>query len=233
MSGVIRPITINVKQGDVKYICNELCTNNIYTCRFRLIYIGNNSKLKKYMESVLKISNHVLADVTMEFDKTSTRINQQVYNDENGDEQMFVRLGFNGELKSFNNYITGKSIDRKFPNLNLDNYKGICYIFFLLCVKKAYHLGYATDDSQILASVYPDIIGKDKTLSWNKIIKYYKKIGFELLYPEYLDSVIQGNQDDECVPIIIKVKDINYFLDDCISTHYLPNLLYDMLSENL
>ena len=175
---------------------------NTLHCKAYLEYIGENKTLLEYIEGLRQHYEPIIAYVNIRFDSDTMTYRGAGYDinyTRRGTKK--IKLPFfmyNGFLNQFYNYASGYDLYKKFPVLQKT--KGISYVLLMCCICEALKLGFITPESILMLEASGSIEGE----SMLKLIKYYEKIGFSVMYPEYLDIGVQ----DQFVPMKAQVKTI-------------------------
>jgi hypothetical protein len=182
--------------------------------RATLIYKGDNTEFIDYIEKLntsgkltgSQINIQELASVTITF-YPNTNFEDYQYNydyDDNPDLAVYYKDGYDGFLNGFYNRLTEYKLDTtKFSFLK--QLKGISYGMLLCCICKAIKAGLIIHSSTIILEASGNIIDMDSRQSIGHL-KYYEKIGFKKMFPDYYDIAI--NSESGYIPMIAQVKDI-------------------------
>ena len=177
-----------------------------------LTYKGDNQEFIDYIESVnidRKLKNKIdikkLASVTISF---YLQFKPYIYNyDDKMDPNLALSYkdDYDGFLNEFYNKITEYKLNTtKFPFLK--QLKGISYGMLLCCICKAMSERLITRSSTIILEASGGIIDMDRGQSIDNLVKYYERIGFNQMFPDYYDIAIKS--ESGFIPMIAQVKDI-------------------------
>jgi len=183
--------------------------------RATLMYKGNNTEFTDYIEKLNtsgkltggKINIQSLASVTITFySKTIFEDYEYKYDyDDNPKLAVYYKDGYDGFLNGFYNKLTEHKLDTK-RFLFLKQLKGISYGMLLCCICKAIKAGLIKNSSNIILEAAGVIIDMDSRQSIGNLVKYYERIGFKKMFPDYYDIAIKS--ESGYIPMIAQVKDI-------------------------
>jgi hypothetical protein len=183
--------------------------------RATLIYKGDNTEFIDYIEKLntsgkltgSQINIQELSSVTITFYyKTNFEHYQYNYDyDDNPKLAVYYKDGYDGFLSEFYNKLTEYKLDTK-RFLFLKKLKGISYGMLLCCICKAIKSGLIKNSSTIILEASGNIIDMDSRQSIGNLVKYYERIGFKKMFPDYYDIAI--NSESGYIPMIAQVKDI-------------------------
>ena len=180
-----------------------------------LIYKGGNPDFMDYIKKINTSGNLVgpairiqeLASVIITF-YSDTQSEPYEYNydyDDNPDLVVYYKDGHDAFLNGFYNMLTQYKMDTtKFPFLK--QVKGISYGMLLCCICKAIKEGLITLSSTIILEASREIIDMDSRQNMANLVKYYERIGFKKMFPEYYKIAIES--ESGFIPMIAQVKDI-------------------------
>ena len=180
-----------------------------------LIYKGGNPDFIDYIKKINTSGNLVgpaiciqeLASVIITF-YSDTQSEPYEYNydyDDNPHLVVYYKDGHDAFLNGFYNMLTQYKMDTtKFPFLK--QVKGISYGMLLCCICKAIKEGLITLSSTIILEASGEIIDMDSRQNMANLVKYYERIGFKKMFPEYYKIAIES--ESGFIPMIAQVKDI-------------------------
>jgi hypothetical protein len=180
-----------------------------------LIYKGDNREFIDYIEKLnnsgdligSKINIEELASVSITF-YFNRNFEDYEYNydyDDNPELSVYYQNGYDGFLNGFYNKLTEYRLDTNRFSF-LKQVKGISYGMLLCCICKAIKDSLITPSSIIIVEASGVIIDVDSRQSIANLVKYYERIGFKKMFPDYYDIAIKS--ESGYIPMIAKVKDI-------------------------
>jgi hypothetical protein len=172
-------------------IQSKTMNNKRLYCKATLEYVGEDQNIKE------DFRGDKLAFVDISFDTELSEYSQS-YELDNG-RQIMLSTSYHGFLHKFYNYVSQRSLYKKFPVLQKT--KGISYVLLLCCICEALKLGFTTLESEIILEASGLIAGQ----SMLNLVKYYEQLGFSVIYPEYLELGLDQEYNG-FVPMKAKVQ---------------------------
>ena len=176
-----------------------------------LTYKGDNTEFIDYIKSLNAFHNlsekylEKLASVMITF-YTDRQVKPYKYKyDDDKPDIVYYENGYDGVLNGFYNMLTGYKLDTQRFSF-LKQLKGISYAMLLCCICKAIKEGLVTLSSTIILEASGGIIDMNRVQSIGNLVKYYERIGFKKMFPDYYDIAIKS--DGGYIPMIAQVKDI-------------------------
>ena len=198
---------------DIKIIETKKDKEIVY--KATLIYKGDNREFIDYIEKLntsddligSKINIEELASVSITF-YFNRNFEPYEYNydyDDNPELSVYYQNGYDGFLNGFYNKLTEYRLNTNRFSF-LKQVKGISYGMLLCCICKAIKDSLITPSSIIIVEASGRIIDIDSRHSIANLVKYYERIGFKKMFPDYYDIAIKS--ESGYIPMISQVKDI-------------------------
>ena len=133
---------------------------------------------------------------------------------------------YQGIIRESTNFIN--KMVKKYPFL--ENFKYIDYFFIMVYLQKALDSKIISESSNIILQVRIPSEKLNKQKSMVKLLEYYEKIGFEQMFPEDYEKVIENLyvNENNYIPMIGNVKMIMYLFR--LQTHDFT-VAYELLDE--
>jgi hypothetical protein len=196
---------------DIKIIETNIKKDKKIVYEATLTYKGDNTEFIDYIKSLNAFHNlsekylEKLASVMITF-YTDRQVKPYEYKyDDDKPDIVYYENGYDGILNGFYNMLTGYKLDTQRFSF-LKQLKGISYAMLLCCICKAIKERLVTLSSTIILEASGGIIDMNRVQSIGNLVKYYERIGFKKMFPDYYDIAIKS--DGGYIPMIAQVKDI-------------------------